>query len=199
MSLSSVPLSQMFLFISLTICYGCETYPLCQCYSFVSEGLSVIVKVLVILSCAQYFVTPCPVAHQAALSVKFSSQNYWSELPFPSPGDLPSPGIDLGSPTLQADSLPTEPPGKPPEVLRIMKELTVTSNYCWCSRWEVVSDFLWPNVLQDASVPCPSLSPGVCSNSYPLSTVMPYNDLILCSPLLLLPSSFPASGFFPVS
>ena len=51
MSLSSVPLSQMFLFISLPICYGYETYPLCQCYSFVSEGLSVKVKVLVIQLC----------------------------------------------------------------------------------------------------------------------------------------------------
>ena len=42
----------------------------------------------------------------------FSRQEYWSGLPFPSPGDLPKPGIKHNSPTLQADSLPTEPPGK---------------------------------------------------------------------------------------
>ena len=42
----------------------------------------------------------------------FPRQEYWSELPFPSPGDLPDPGIEPRSPTLQADALPTEPPGK---------------------------------------------------------------------------------------
>ena len=53
------------------------------------------------------------VACQASLSMKFSRQEYWSVLTFPSPGDLSNPGIDLGSPALQADSLPSEPPGKP--------------------------------------------------------------------------------------
>ena len=43
----------------------------------------------------------------------FSRQEHWSGLPFPSPGDLPHPGIEPGSPALQADSLPSEPPGKP--------------------------------------------------------------------------------------
>ena len=45
--------------------------------------------------------------------MRFSRQEYWSGLPFPSPGDLPNPEIEPGSPALQADSLPTEPPGKP--------------------------------------------------------------------------------------
>ena len=54
-----------------------------------------------------------PVAHQAPLSMGFSSQDYWSGLPFPSPGDLPYPGVELGFPSLQADSLPSESPGKP--------------------------------------------------------------------------------------
>ena len=45
-------------------------------------------------------------------SVEFSKQEYWSLLPFPSPGDLSDPGIEAGSPALQADSLPTEPPRK---------------------------------------------------------------------------------------
>ena len=45
--------------------------------------------------------------------MEFSRQEYWSGLPFPSPGDLPDPGIEPGSPALQVDSLPSEPPGKP--------------------------------------------------------------------------------------
>jgi len=58
-------------------------------------------------------VTPWTVAHQAPLSIEFSRQQHWSGLPFPSPGDLPDPRIEPGSPTLQVDSLPSEPPGKP--------------------------------------------------------------------------------------
>ena len=44
--------------------------------------------------------------------MEFSKQEYWSGLPFPSPGDLPDPGVEPESPTLKADALPTEPPGK---------------------------------------------------------------------------------------
>ena len=56
---------------------------------------------------------PCTIAYQALPSMEFSSQEYWSVLPFSSPGDLPNPGIEPKSPTLQADVLPSEPPGKP--------------------------------------------------------------------------------------
>ena len=60
------------------------------------------------------FATRCTVAYQAPPSMGFSRQEYWSGLPFPSPGDLlPNPGIEPGSPALQADALPSEPPGKP--------------------------------------------------------------------------------------
>ena len=55
------------------------------------------------------FVTPRMVAHEAPLSMGFSSQEYWSELPGPSPGNLPNPGIEPGSHALQADSLLSEP------------------------------------------------------------------------------------------
>ena len=55
--------------------------------------------------------TSWTVAHQAPLPMGFSGQEYWSGLPIPSPGDLPNPGIQLGSPALQADSLPAEPSG----------------------------------------------------------------------------------------
>ena len=60
--------------------------------------------------CTQLCLT---VACQAPSSMEFSRQGYWSGLPFPSQGDLPNPGIKPGSPTLQADSLPSEPPGEP--------------------------------------------------------------------------------------
>ena len=59
------------------------------------------------------FVTPRTVAHQAPQSMEFSRQEYWSGLPCPSPGDLPNPRIESRSPTLQADSLPSELLGKP--------------------------------------------------------------------------------------
>ena len=55
------------------------------------------------------FATPWTVACQAPLSMEFSRQKYWSALPFPSPGDLPNPGIEPRSPVLQADSLPSKP------------------------------------------------------------------------------------------
>ena len=62
--------------------------------------------------------TPWTVACQAPLSMGFSRQEYWSGLPFPSPGYLPDPGIKPGSPALQADALPTEPSGKPRDSFR---------------------------------------------------------------------------------
>ena len=61
----------------------------------------------------QLFAMPWTVAYKAALSMEFFRQEYWSGLPFPFPGDLPDPGIESRSPTLQADDLPSEPRGKP--------------------------------------------------------------------------------------
>ena len=65
------------------------------------------------LSCVRLFVIPWTVAHQAPPSMGFSRQEYWSGLPFPSPRDLPDPGIEPRSPALWADALTSEPPGKP--------------------------------------------------------------------------------------
>ena len=65
------------------------------------------------LSRVRLFVTPWTVAYQAPQSTEFSRKEYWSGLPFPSPGDLPNLGMEPGSPTLQADALLSEPPGKP--------------------------------------------------------------------------------------
>ena len=65
------------------------------------------------LSRVRLFATPWSVAYKAPPSMRFSRQEYWSGLSFPSPGDLPDPGIELGSPALQADALTSEPPEKP--------------------------------------------------------------------------------------
>ena len=66
-----------------------------------------------LFSHVQLFATPWTVAYQAPPSMGFSRQGFWSGLPFPSPGDLPDPGIKLGPPTLQADALPSKPQGSP--------------------------------------------------------------------------------------
>ena len=64
------------------------------------------------LRLVRLFATPWTIAHQAPPSMGLSRQEYWSGLPFPSPGDLPDPGIEPRSPALQADALTSEPPGK---------------------------------------------------------------------------------------
>ena len=86
-------------------------------------------RCLVAKSCPT-LATPWPIAYQASQSMGFSRQEYWSGLPFPSPGDLLNPGTEPRSPALQADSLPTELQGKPNTLvllifLHIMKEKTL--------------------------------------------------------------------------
>ena len=76
-------------------------------YVTVSRGWKVKKKKCQSLSCIWIFATPWTIASQAPLSMEFSRQEYWSGLPFPSPGDLPHPGIELRSPALQMDSLPS--------------------------------------------------------------------------------------------
>ena len=69
-----------------------------------------------VLNCVRLFDTPQPVAHQTSLSMAFSRQEYWSRLQFPTPGDLPHPGIEPVSPVcpaLAGESLTTAPPGMP--------------------------------------------------------------------------------------
>ena len=67
----------------------------------------------VLVSRVLLFVTPWTITYQAPWSMGFSRQEYWSGLPFPSTGDLSNPVIEPGSPSRQADSLSSEPPGKP--------------------------------------------------------------------------------------
>ena len=68
--------------------------------------------------------TPCTIAGQAPSSLGFSRQEYWGGLLFPSPGDPHHPGIKPGSPELQANSLPSEPPGKPTKDKVIIKKFS---------------------------------------------------------------------------
>ena len=81
----------------------------------------VCVCVCVCVSYLCLFVTSWTVAHQAPLSMEFSRQEYWGWLPFPSPGHLPYPGIKPRSSELQADSLLSEPPGKPTHYTFVVK------------------------------------------------------------------------------
>ena len=82
----------------------------CKKAKWLSEESDVKVKSL---SRIQLFATPGTIAYQASLSMGFSRQEYWSGLSFPSPGDLTDSGIESSSPTLKADALTFEPPGKP--------------------------------------------------------------------------------------
>ena len=87
-------------------------------FQCIMPSVSVIYVCACVFSHVQFFVTPWIVTHQASLSMEFSMQEYWVGLPFPSPGDLPDPGIEPRSPVLQADSFHVEPLGKPKSIAR---------------------------------------------------------------------------------
>ena len=78
---------------------------------------------------------PWTVTYQAPLSMEFFSQECRSGLPFPSPGDLPDPGIEPGSPSLRADTLPFEPPGKPPHLHISLGILQIQHNVAEKNSW----------------------------------------------------------------
>ena len=84
-----------------------------KCLLLGGKAMTNVVVVFHLLSRVRLFATPWTVAYQAPQSMEFSRQEYWSGLSFPSPGDLPNPGIKPRSPALQADALLSEPPGKP--------------------------------------------------------------------------------------
>ena len=77
------------------------------------------------LSPVRLFETPWTIAYQAPPSMGFSRQEYWSGLPFPSPRDLPDPGIEPRSPTFQADALTSVPPGKPLNTRKKMERILI--------------------------------------------------------------------------
>ena len=122
-------------------------------------------------SCVQLFGTPWTLAYQAPPSMGFSRQEYWSGMPFPSPGDLPNPGIKSRSHALHTVQF---------------------------SR-SVIFNCLQPHELQHTRPPCSSPTPRDCSNSCSLSrwchptissSVIPFSSCL---------QSFPASGSFPMS
>ena len=154
------------------------------------------------LSHVRLFTTPWTVACQAPLSVEFSRPKYWNRWPFPSPGDLANPGIEPKFPTLQADSLPSEPPeiyinniNEFSDLNRLVFRAAVQSLspvQLFATQWTAAPKF-----------PCPTLSPGFCSNSCPLggwclptisSSVNPFSSCLQsCSAW----GSFPKSWLFP--
>ena len=83
-----------------------------------------------------------PMVYQAPPSMGFSRQQCWSGLPFPSPADLPYPGIEPRSPALQVDSLPAEPPGKPKEWngTKVMRKNNLQSRILYLARLSFRSD-----------------------------------------------------------
>ena len=82
------------------------------------------------LSHAWLFVNPWTLAHQASLSMEFSRQEYWNGSLFLSPGHLFNPGFESRSPKLQADSLSSEPPGKPQYNLTVSKTFSSVAQSC---------------------------------------------------------------------
>ena len=100
-------------------------------------------------------VTQRAVVHQAPLSTGFPRQEYWSGLPFPAPGDLPNPGIEPGCPTSQADSLPTEPPGKsyPNYGYSLKQDGKAKTNQQICLQRKALDYSLKPLLLQSSYQP----------------------------------------------
>ena len=156
------------------------------------------IKVL-LLSHILLFETLWTVAHQTPLSMEFSRQEYWNRLPFSSSGDLPYPGLKPGSSALQADSLPSEPPGK--SNLNIAYELWVIMmcqcRFICCSITKCLTlcdpvDCSMPGfpVLHHPPEFAQSHVQRVSDASNHLSSVTP------CHPLLLLPSVFPSIRLF---
>ena len=103
------------MWINLTLCFWVEGKCVLVVIKMTPCELDFVFSLFGILVAKSYLTlaTPWTVACQAPLSMRFLRQEYWSGLPFPSPGDLPNPGIEPSSPALQADSLPTELQGKP--------------------------------------------------------------------------------------
>ena len=133
------------------------------------------------LSCVQLFATPLTIAHQAPPSMEFSRQEYWSGLPFPSPGDPPDPGIEPRSPTLQADALPSEPPGKPSVQFSSVAQSCLTL----CDPMNHST----PGLLVHNQLP-------ESTQLMSIESVMPSSHLILGRPLLLLPRVPPSIRVF---
>ena len=148
-----------------------------QCFMCLLSSEFAHVKVKVkSLSRVRLFATPWTLAYQAPPSMGFSRQEYWSGLPFPSPGDLPNPGIKPRSLTLQADALPSEP-----------QEFAHRSTKTFSSVTQSCPTLCDPMNHSMPGLPVHRQLPEF-TQTHDIESVMPSNHLILCRPLLLPPS-----------
>ena len=113
------------------------------------------------LSRVRLFATPWTVAYQAPPPVGFSRQEYWSGLPFPSPGDLPNPGIKPGSPALQADALPSEPPDGKKPLVKVKKPL-VNVKYFFILKNSLETDAVFLHIIKVCVTLLKSQCPVIC-------------------------------------
>ena len=128
------------------------------------------------LSCVRLFATPWT-AYQAPPSMGFSRQECWSGLPFPSPGDLPNPGIKPRSPALWADALTSEPPGKSSTVTGINgKSQTKPRLNNGLLLLEQSSKFLWASVSSHTKFLSNWLTPSSPPNLTRLSFVKHFSS-----------------------
>ena len=129
------------------------------------------------LSRVQLFATPWTVGYQTSPSMGFSRQEYRSGLPFPSPGDLPDPGIEPGSPTLEADALTSKPPGDPlisspfqHQEASIVIPFAGPRGFTWWAKispWFVQSLYAWPRNLLPHAIFQVSCTPIVIHSHHP--------------------------------
>ena len=178
-------------------------------YTTSLNSYSIIVSTMLLLlllvllshfSCVRLCVTLRTADCKAPVSMEFSRQEYWSGLPFPSPGDLPNPGIEHQSPALQADSLPL----RYQEAQFVPYDLVLlfpTNGFKYSVQFShsAMSDSLQLHESQHARPPYPSPSPGVHPNSCASSRW--YHPAFSSSvvPFSSCPQSLPASESFPMS
>ena len=136
------------------------------------------------LSVVSYsFVTPSTIVHQAPGSMEFPRQEYWSGLPFPSPGESSWPRHHLSC-LLHCRKILYHWPHEKPSVQH---------------SYSHVSNSLWPHGLQHARLPCPSPTHGACSNSCPLSQWCHPTIWYSVIPFFSCLQSFPALGSYPMN
>ena len=137
------------------------------------------------LSRVRLFGTPWTVVHQVPPSVGFPRQEYWSGLPFPSPGDLPDPGIEPMSPAFPALA------GRFFTLCHLGSPHKMVQFSC-----SVMSNSLQVHRLQHTRFPLSITNSQSLLKLMSIESVMPSNHLILCGPLLPLPSIFPSIMVF---